>query len=193
LLATTASLTFLLKLVVWVLGPNQPASAMEPALASTLLIRVAQALYFVCMDLASLAIVFLILSYAETPPHVRYASPYRCTSPNVIHREKVERMVRELEAKGLDRSMIAPGTFRLLWTLGVPIPPPLFLGFFPLMLIFGVSFALGLAALCWLVNLGAAFWITAIGGIAFGSVMSAYFARKAGTLQLPAWKDYGLD
>jgi Family of unknown function (DUF6404) len=201
LLAITASLTFLLGLVVWLLGPNEPTSVIAPSLASTLLIRTTQALYFTFIDLESISLVFLVLRYSETPAHVRYATPFQCASPNVIHREKVERVVRELEAKGLDRSTTAPAIFSLLWTLGVAIPPPLFLGFVPVMLIFGVSYAFGIAVLLWL-NFPAdvvmfpanvVLWVSLISGVLVGLVMAAYFGRKAKTLQLPAWKDYGLD
>jgi hypothetical protein len=192
-LAITAGLTFLLALVVWLLGPDQPASVMALSLPSTLLIRITQAVYFTCIDLESIAIMFLVLSASVMRTNVHYITPYRCSSPNLVHRQKVERIVRELEAKGLDRSTTAPGIFRLLWTLGVPIPPPLFLGVLPAILIFGVSFALGTAAFLWLMVQCDVLWLSAIGGGVFGLVMSAYIGRKAKTLHLPAWKDYGLD
>ncbi|HVA77603.1 MAG TPA: DUF6404 family protein [Candidatus Binataceae bacterium] len=193
LLAFTASLTFFLRLAVWLLGPNEPTSVMAPSLASTHLILITQAFYFTCMDLESISIVFLALSYSETPARSRYATMYRCASPDLIHREKVERIVRELEAKGIDRSTTAPGIFRLLWTLGAAIPPPLFLGFLPAMLIFGVSFASVLALVFWLMGPASELWLSAIGGVLFGLVTAAYFGWKSKTLRLPAWKDYGLD
>lgn len=193
LLASTASLTFLLILVVWLLGPNEPASVMAQSPASSHLIRTTQALYFMCIDLESMCVISLLLFYSETPADVLHTTPYRCTSPNAIHRDKVQRIVRELEAKGLDRYSAAPLLFRFLWTLGVEIPPPLFLGFVPLILIFGVSFATGLLILLWLMFQVVLLLPSAFGGVLFGLSMAAYFSWRAKTLRLTAWKNYVLD
>ena len=45
---------------------------------------------------------------------------------------------------------VAPPFFRLLWALGLDVPPPLFLGFLTLMLLMGTFFGIFWGAFMWL-------------------------------------------
>jgi hypothetical protein len=188
LLSCAAGLRIVLGMTVWWIGPNQPFSVMAPSGTAFRFIWVVQALFLASLDFEGVAIVVLVLSYEAASA----ASPFRCSSPSSIHREKVERLVGELEARGLDRSTIAPGLFRLLWALGARIPPPLFLGFTTLMLIWSVAFG-GITVLSLLLFVGSsyAFWLSAVVGLLSGSVMAVSYCREAKTLSLGPWEAYG--
>jgi hypothetical protein len=50
----------------------------------------------------------------------------------VTHREKLDRLLPELEARGVGQYTIAPPVFRLFWSIGLEIAPPLFMAFYRL-------------------------------------------------------------
>jgi Family of unknown function (DUF6404) len=116
----------------------------------------------------------------------------------MTHREKVERLITDLGGRGVGRSEVAPPLFRLLWRLGIEVPPPLFMGFLPITLIFSPLFGLG-----WGVTVGLVTWARvgavdmewlvpfSIGtGLLFGLAMAGYFRWKADKMRLPPWEDY---
>lgn len=51
---------------------------------------------------------------------------------DVTHCQKADHLIAELGQEGVGPYTVAPPLFRLLWALGLEVPPPLFLGFFPL-------------------------------------------------------------
>jgi hypothetical protein len=59
---------------------------------------------------------------------------------DTTHRRKVERLVEEAGRQGMSLHTVAPPLFRLLWALGLEVPPPLFLGFRKLTLLIGTGF-----------------------------------------------------
>jgi hypothetical protein len=112
------------------------------------------------------------------------------------HREKVDRLVRELREKGISERMVAPPAFRLLWALGSEIPPPLFLPVERLLLLMGAFFGIFYTVIMWAVmrHYGVTFlhvlWPSALGSIAVGAILAFCFRWKAEKLNLPDWKDY---
>ena len=95
-------------------------------------------------------------------------------------------------------SAVAPPLFRLAWNLGLPIPPPQFLGFGALTAVMGVPFGVIWGAFMWLaiwkrqgVGIGGTVVASMFAGVLFGMVMAFFFRRKARKLCLPAWCDYG--
>jgi len=113
----------------------------------------------------------------------------------MTHSEKVAHLTSELSAKGVKKLTIAPPIFRLLWALGIEIPPPLFLGFFPLAILMGLAACLGMSVVYLLsglprVPLRAVFFGVAF-GLIVGSYLRLYYRWKAKTLNLPRWEDYG--
>lgn len=115
----------------------------------------------------------------------------------MTHRQKVECLIVDLGRRGVGAYTVAPPLFRLLWLLGLEVPPPLFLGFGKLTLGMGVPFGLFWGAFMWLVQ-----WRTesvsveaaALASVAvvvfFGLSMAAYYRWKAKRLGLPSWANY---
>ena len=113
----------------------------------------------------------------------------------MTHTEKVARLVSELQAKGVRRRSIAPLIFRLLWSFGVEIPPPLFLDSFALGLIGFLSSApvLGIAYCSF--GLTNSVWKAALfgtlAGFIVGGIIALDFRLRAKPLHLPNWDQYG--
>jgi hypothetical protein len=115
----------------------------------------------------------------------------------MTHRQKVNHLVRDLGKRGVGGFTVAPPLFRLMWLLGLEVPPPLFLGFFTLTLLTGGFFGVLWGVVMWLIQ-----WqsgripvevavLTAAGtGLLFGLTMAAYLRWKARQLGLPSWEDY---
>src|SRR5262245_37698219 len=106
----------------------------------------------------------------------------------MTHRQKVERLVQELRQQGVSPYTTAPPLFRLLWALGVPVPPPFFIGFLPLTLLMGVPFGVLWGAAMWLLQwqsrlpAEAAALTAAAAGLFFGLGMAGYVRWKAARL-----------
>jgi hypothetical protein len=56
------------------------------------------------------------------------------------HLQKVDHLIQELDHQGVSSTMAAPPLFRLLWALGLEVPPPLFLGLLQYALVLGIPF-----------------------------------------------------
>jgi hypothetical protein len=110
----------------------------------------------------------------------------------MTHSEKVARLVSGLRAKGINQYTTAPPMFRTLWALGVEVPPPFSIHFFPLALLGGLPFGAGMAVFFWLYGLPHLLVPSTIGGALFGLTMSGYFRWKAKALKLPTWESYGI-
>jgi hypothetical protein len=113
------------------------------------------------------------------------------------HEEKVDAMIRDLETRGMSAYNSAPPLFRLLWKLGLEVPPPLFWSFAGAALVMGGFFGVVWGLMMWLMlwreqmmSPLAAGISSASAGVFFGVVMAAYYSYKRRQLGLPAWKDY---
>ena len=69
--------------------------------------------------------------------------------------EKLAAALTLLESTGIRRRKYAPPLYRLLWRLGVKLPPPLFNRFATNFVFMGTWFSIGLGLLMWLVT-----WMT---------------------------------
>jgi uncharacterized protein DUF6404 len=115
----------------------------------------------------------------------------------MTHRQKVDRLIADLGKRGVGAFTVAPPLFRLLWSLGLEVPPPLFLGFVTLTLLMGGFFGVVWGVFMWLLQ-----WqsgrvpvetavLNAVGaGLLFGLSMAAYYRWKAVRLGLPSWESY---
>lgn len=109
-----------------------------------------------------------------------------------------------LEAAGIKRSYYAPPLYRLMWVLGLNVPPPHFAGYVANALLTSVWFiiavgvirlgmevlmaALGGTTIAWQTVLH--WWIVFLPvGVLFGPIFALYFAWSARKHRLPAWKD----
>jgi ABC-type Fe3+-siderophore transport system permease subunit len=121
----------------------------------------------------------------------------------MTQQEKIERAVDELVAGGVWRATAAPPPHRLLWRLGLPVPPPHYQSFRSLLRVWGLF--LGLLVACgygvilsfsglnrrnplMLVLAGAA--VGALLGLLMGLVVAAYYRRSARLRGLGVWEVY---
>lgn len=132
---------------------------------------------------------------ARTQTRMRVAAGRRVVvAPSELsHRGKVDAHVAEAGKSGVSSYVAAPPPFRLLWTMDLAIPPPLFLGFAPMMLIAAIPFvvvwALLNAVLQWggMVN---GLIVGTFAGLVFGALVAAYYRHKSQKLALPSWENY---
>ena len=123
----------------------------------------------------------------------------------MTHQQKVERLIEELGQQGIGSYTVAPPLFRLLWALGLEIPPPLFLGIRKLTLLlgtffgamWGVMWGIGMWLWVWQGDIPASVAVVItvlaaiLAGLFFGLVMAWSFRAKAAQLGLPAsWEEY---
>jgi predicted Zn finger-like uncharacterized protein len=115
----------------------------------------------------------------------------------LTHKEKVAYMIKDLKRRGVGPSTSAPPVFRLLWALGVKVPPPLFLGFLPTLLIVGSVAGVLWGGMMWVLQwrgMDMPMWLAVAGaaafGLLFGSTMGFYVRWKAKKLGLPPWSRY---
>ncbi|UWX03491.1 hypothetical protein H1235_10200 [Pseudoxanthomonas sp. NC8] len=64
--------------------------------------------------------------------------------------DKLERMRKHMLALGVSPSTAAPPLWKLLWRLGIDLPPPLFMGFWHTALLMGSFFGLFWGLFMWL-------------------------------------------
>ena len=105
-------------------------------------------------------------------------------------------MFRELPQKGIGQYTFAPPVYRLLWKIGVKIPPPLFSSsefiFLFQGLFFGSLWGIFMRLTVWQDMNTIIFIIRSIlAGSIFGLSMAILLRRKAKKYGLPRWKDYG--
>jgi len=107
--------------------------------------------------------------------------------------EKLQAMQARMAELGIAPSTAAPPLWKLLWRMGVEVPPPLFMGFWSVALLMGGFFGVGWGILMWFMmwsRQGMAGWVAlvaaVVAGVLFGLAMAAYFrhlARKHGLRQ----------
>lgn len=99
-----------------------------------------------------------------------------------------------LKATGIREGNYLPPAVRVLWRLGVRVPPPHFAGFAGTALAFGSFFALSWGAAMWWWlwrDSGMSLQVAAIGaalaGLLFGLAMASYYALGRRKHRLPTW------
>lgn len=113
----------------------------------------------------------------------------------MTHSSKLESYEQRMAAAGVNKFSALPPLWRILWRLGIRIPPPVFLGFVPNALIFGGFFSLVFVLLTWLLQgpgvfdntLAGAPWVAAIAGVPFGLFMAFEHRALARRHNLGAW------
>jgi len=93
------------------------------------------------------------------------------------------------------RSNYEPPLLRLLWRLGIDVPPPHFVRFVPMFAFAAAWFASGYGLAMWFFiwdEQGTSSIVAAIlscmAGLFFGLFMAAYYARGRRRYHLPDWK-----
>ena len=106
-------------------------------------------------------------------------------------RRKVDAHIAEVGRLGVPRLVAAPPPFELLWSAGLEIPPPLFLGFLPMLAATAVPAAIvSLLPIALLARPAVALVLAAWCGLLLGAIVAAYYRHKARDLALPAWEHY---
>lgn len=107
---------------------------------------------------------------------------------------KKERALAHLARTGIWQSNYAPPLFRMLWSVGVRVPPPHFIPFAAAallmgsvfaILLFGVAMVLGVAGPH--AGLGTVAVTDVLAGTFFGLSMAAYYKFGRTRYGLPAW------
>jgi hypothetical protein len=115
-------------------------------------------------------------------------------------RAQLNRSLAMLSERGLSRRHTQPLLFRLLWTCGVRVRPPHFLGFAHVALVYGTWFTCAWGVFMWALvwspqELGIAGVALRSGGAgaAFGLTMAWFYTRERREFALPAWESFGRD
>jgi uncharacterized membrane protein len=114
------------------------------------------------------------------------------------HLATVDAYIAEMAALGVGTYTAAPPFFRLLWGMGLRIPPPLFMGYVPLTLITGGIFAvlwgIGMWLISWRTQSDMPIWLAVVvsllAGLLFGLGMASYYRSRSRKLPLPSWQNY---
>jgi len=137
---------------------------------------------------------------AAEMPRVRVPAGRReVVAPGELdHSATVDAYIAEMAALGVGTYTAAPPFFRLLWGMGLRIPPPMFMGYVPLTLITGGIFAvlwgLGMWLIAWRTQSGMPAWlaivVSLLAGLLFGLGMASYYRSRSRKLPLPSWQNY---
>jgi hypothetical protein len=108
--------------------------------------------------------------------------------------DKIHLAVEDLRARGVRHATAAPLVYRLLWRLGIAIPPPLYQSVLGTLVLHGFLFGvlLGTVLACAdrrLAPYGAILFGT-LGGVVYGTVMAANYRLRARRLGLSTWNEY---
>ena len=102
--------------------------------------------------------------------------------------------LRLLETTGMWRSNYEPPALRVLWRLGVDVPPPHFAGFGAVALALGAFFGLAWGLAMWLflwrtqaVPAVTVLIAVVVAGLFFGTSMACYYAFGRRRYKLPPW------
>ncbi len=113
----------------------------------------------------------------------------------MMHRQKIKIMCDDFARRGLRKRWCTPPTYWLLWKLNIPIRPPYFQSFIQLMLFNGFVIALLLfcfsAPFYWSKSLLLPLLISIISGTISGIIIAQATRKRAKSLNLPSWKEYG--
>ena len=111
--------------------------------------------------------------------------------------ERLQQAFVLLESKGIGKSTYSPPLFRLLWKLGIKVPPPHMAGFGFNALVMGSFFGLFWGLFMWLLlwgRQGMPIWIGAtaalMAGVLFGLTMAWYLRWSAKKRGIPTWQEF---
>jgi len=116
----------------------------------------------------------------------------------MTHSEKLAAMRKHFASLGISPLAGAPRVWRVLWTLGLKLPPPIFMRFSSVAFLIGSLFA----ALSWLLvwfgygwsHTGMSLWlvtgIAVLAGAVFGLIMAIRCRTVARKYNFPLWANY---
>jgi hypothetical protein len=111
--------------------------------------------------------------------------------------QKRESAINYLVKLGIWKSNAAPHLIKLLWRLGLNVPPPHFGSFFRNALCLGVPFGIFYSFFMWLfmwrsMGMGATRLLitAALSATLFGLLMASYYLYCQRKFKIPQWKDF---
>jgi hypothetical protein len=109
-------------------------------------------------------------------------------------REKINAALEDLKGRGVSKSSAAPPVYRLMWALGIHIPPPHFQSFLGLFALQGFFFGLIMTVVLFAIlptnEIEMLLLVGAGSGLVFGLLMATFMNIYKRKLGLPAWDDY---
>lgn len=118
----------------------------------------------------------------------------------IIASSKLESYEQHMAANGVDAGYAFPTTWRMLWSIGIKLPPPPFLGFVSIVLIAGSLTGPGpllvlSVFVLWLLNMPGVTAVTALTvgvttNVGHGLIMAAYCRHMARKHRLGSWAAY---
>ncbi len=111
---------------------------------------------------------------------------------------KIDSLIANMASAGVPKGDAFPALWRILWIAGVKLPPPLFLGFFPIALVFGGYFGFGFALVTWLLQSVGFVEVPAfppplyglLTGIPFGLYMASQYRSLSEKHNLGSWSEF---
>jgi hypothetical protein len=106
--------------------------------------------------------------------------------------EKLKAALQRLSERGMWRSNYAPVLYRLLWDVGVELPPPHFAGFVPNFVVMSGSSSLMFGLIGWHgdASIASAIVSAIFFGSLFGLAMALYYRADARAHDLPPWSEF---
>ena len=111
--------------------------------------------------------------------------------------QRLQQSFALLESKGIGKSTYSPPLFRLLWKIGVQVPPPHMAGFGFNALVMGGFFGVLWGMLMWLLlwgRQGMQIWTAVatalMAGLLFGLMMACYLRWSAKKREIPSWQEF---
>ncbi len=109
-------------------------------------------------------------------------------------KEDIQSYISQLEKQGVKANTAAPPLFRLMWSLGVYMRPPLNQSFLVNTLFMGIYFGILWGLFMWFIqwrkwnmNVISALAYAGGAGLLFGIAMAIYYRRKSRSLNVPMW------
>lgn len=133
-----------------------------------------------------------------TREHTAWQISQQLSTMTPFEHKKTEAL-RLLEATGIRRANYLPQATRLLWRFGLEVPPPHFMKFGKVAVLFGAFFGLGWGGIMYLL-LGIRGPLPSVlplalasgcGGLLFGVFMAMYYSLGRKRHRLPSWEAIG--
>jgi hypothetical protein len=109
-------------------------------------------------------------------------------------KEDIQSYIEQLQKQGVKANTSAPPLFRLMWSLGVGVRPPLNQSFLMNTLFMGLYFGIFWGLFMWLfqwrkwhLSAFSAVMFAAGAGLLFGVTMATYYRWKSRRVNVPTW------
>jgi hypothetical protein len=117
----------------------------------------------------------------------------------MTHSRKIEEYKRQMAEKGIGSATACPPLWLFMWSIGVRIPPPLYMGFLSLTIFSGTFFGVLFGVIAWYMgnkghrtmSLNEACYVALATGAFFGLSVAWFSRRLARKHRLGSWAAFG--